>query len=82
MEECRVILFFCFSFDFSVSLPDVQRRTLDVAVKNSGGFVALQGFSLYADYCEQTVNDLRTIMGLADVILPVQKKAEYQQTLY
>uniref|UniRef100_A0A4W2G839 Extended synaptotagmin 2 n=1 Tax=Bos indicus x Bos taurus TaxID=30522 RepID=A0A4W2G839_BOBOX len=28
------------SFDFSVSLPDVQRRTLDVAVKNSGGFLS------------------------------------------
>lgn len=40
MEECRVILFSCFSFDFSVSLPDVQRRTLDVAVKNSGGFLS------------------------------------------
>lgn len=28
------------SFDFSVSLPDVQRRILDVAVKNSGGFLS------------------------------------------
>ncbi|TFK10321.1 calpain-2 catalytic subunit [Platysternon megacephalum] len=28
------------TFDFSVSLPDVQRRTLDVAVKNSGGFLS------------------------------------------
>ncbi|VCX41211.1 unnamed protein product [Gulo gulo] len=28
------------SFDFSVSLPEVQRRTLDVAVKNSGGFLS------------------------------------------
>ncbi|XP_030054597.1 extended synaptotagmin-2 isoform X2 [Microcaecilia unicolor] len=28
------------SFDFSVSLQDVQRRTLDVAVKNSGGFLS------------------------------------------
>ncbi|XP_029444370.1 extended synaptotagmin-2 isoform X2 [Rhinatrema bivittatum] len=28
------------SFDFSVSLTDVQRRTLDVAVKNSGGFLS------------------------------------------
>ncbi|XP_036284747.1 extended synaptotagmin-2 isoform X2 [Pipistrellus kuhlii] len=28
------------SFEFSVSLPDVQRRTLDVAVKNSGGFLS------------------------------------------
>uniref|UniRef100_A0A8C5UBC0 Extended synaptotagmin 2 n=1 Tax=Malurus cyaneus samueli TaxID=2593467 RepID=A0A8C5UBC0_9PASS len=27
-------------FDFSVSLPEVQRRTLDVAVKNSGGFLS------------------------------------------
>lgn len=40
METCRMILFFHFSFDFSVSLPDVQRRTLDVAVKNSGGFLS------------------------------------------
>lgn len=31
---------FLFSFDFSVSLPEVQRRTLDVAVKNSGGFLS------------------------------------------
>lgn len=29
-----------FRFDFSVSLPEVQRRTLDVAVKNSGGFLS------------------------------------------
>ncbi|XP_039381014.1 extended synaptotagmin-2 isoform X1 [Mauremys reevesii] len=28
------------TFDFSVSLPDVQKRTLDVAVKNSGGFLS------------------------------------------
>ncbi|KAM8775384.1 extended synaptotagmin-2 isoform 4-T4 [Rhynchonycteris naso] len=28
------------SFDFSVSLPEVQRRTLDIAVKNSGGFLS------------------------------------------
>ncbi|XP_067398797.1 extended synaptotagmin-2 isoform X2 [Emydura macquarii macquarii] len=28
------------TFDFSVSLPEVQRRTLDVAVKNSGGFLS------------------------------------------
>ncbi|XP_010639991.1 extended synaptotagmin-2 isoform X1 [Fukomys damarensis] len=28
------------SFDFNVSLPEVQRRTLDVAVKNSGGFLS------------------------------------------
>lgn len=28
------------SFDFSVSLPEAQRRTLDVAVKNSGGFLS------------------------------------------
>ncbi|KAM6168947.1 extended synaptotagmin-2 isoform 1-T1 [Erethizon dorsatum] len=28
------------SFDFTVSLPEVQRRTLDVAVKNSGGFLS------------------------------------------
>ncbi|KAM4873930.1 extended synaptotagmin-2 isoform 1-T1 [Thomomys bottae] len=28
------------SFDFSVSFPEVQRRTLDVAVKNSGGFLS------------------------------------------
>ncbi|XP_054582646.1 extended synaptotagmin-2 isoform X3 [Eptesicus fuscus] len=28
------------SFEFSVSLPEVQRRTLDVAVKNSGGFLS------------------------------------------
>ncbi|XP_075778852.1 extended synaptotagmin-2 isoform X3 [Pelodiscus sinensis] len=27
-------------FDFSVSLPEVQRRILDVAVKNSGGFLS------------------------------------------
>ena len=40
LEKCTMILFFCFSFDFSVSLPDVQRRTLDVAVKNSGGFLS------------------------------------------
>lgn len=40
------------------------------AVKDSGGFVALQGFSLYEEYCEQTVNDLRTMMALADVIVP------------
>ncbi|KAJ1099744.1 hypothetical protein NDU88_004842 [Pleurodeles waltl] len=28
------------TFDFSVSLADVHRRTLDVAVKNSGGFLS------------------------------------------
>uniref|UniRef100_A0A7M4EG80 Extended synaptotagmin 2 n=1 Tax=Crocodylus porosus TaxID=8502 RepID=A0A7M4EG80_CROPO len=28
------------TFDFSVSFPEVQRRTLDVAVKNSGGFLS------------------------------------------
>ncbi|XP_075068211.1 extended synaptotagmin-2 isoform X2 [Mixophyes fleayi] len=28
------------TFEFSVSLPDLQRRTLDVAVKNSGGFLS------------------------------------------
>uniref|UniRef100_A0A8C8VJS1 Extended synaptotagmin 2 n=1 Tax=Pelusios castaneus TaxID=367368 RepID=A0A8C8VJS1_9SAUR len=28
------------TFDFSVSIPEVQRRTLDVAVKNSGGFLS------------------------------------------
>ncbi|XP_039204530.1 extended synaptotagmin-2 isoform X3 [Crotalus tigris] len=28
------------AFDFSVSLSDLQRRTLDVAVKNSGGFLS------------------------------------------
>ncbi|XP_021096610.1 extended synaptotagmin-2 isoform X5 [Heterocephalus glaber] len=28
------------SFDFNVSLPEVQKRTLDVAVKNSGGFLS------------------------------------------
>lgn len=33
------VCFHC-SFDFSVSLPEVQRRTLDVAVKNSGGFLS------------------------------------------
>lgn len=33
-------LAFSLSFDFSVSLPEVQRRTLDVAVKNSGGFLS------------------------------------------
>lgn len=31
---------FSVSFEFSVSLPEVQRRTLDVAVKNSGGFLS------------------------------------------
>ncbi|KAM4706052.1 extended synaptotagmin-2 isoform 2-T2 [Rhinophrynus dorsalis] len=28
------------TFEFSVSLADIQRRTLDVAVKNSGGFLS------------------------------------------
>ncbi|XP_053115146.1 extended synaptotagmin-2 isoform X2 [Hemicordylus capensis] len=28
------------AFDYSVSLPELQRRTLDVAVKNSGGFLS------------------------------------------
>lgn len=28
------------TFEFNVSLPDLQRRTLDVAVKNSGGFLS------------------------------------------
>ncbi|XP_043919363.1 extended synaptotagmin-2 [Protopterus annectens] len=28
------------TFDFNVSVADVQRRTLDVAVKNSGGFLS------------------------------------------
>ncbi|KAM4689076.1 extended synaptotagmin-2 [Discoglossus pictus] len=28
------------TFEFSVSLPELQRRTLDVAVKNSGGFLS------------------------------------------
>ncbi|CAH2282066.1 extended synaptotagmin-2 isoform X1 [Pelobates cultripes] len=28
------------TFEFSVSLPEIQRRTLDVAVKNSGGFLS------------------------------------------
>lgn len=40
------------------------------AVKKQGGFVALLGFNLYAEYCEETLESLRTIMGLADVILP------------
>lgn len=31
---------FSVSFEFNVSLPEVQRRTLDVAVKNSGGFLS------------------------------------------
>lgn len=38
-ELTQYICFRC-SFDFSVSLPEVQRRTLDVAVKNSGGFLS------------------------------------------
>ncbi|XP_031759913.1 extended synaptotagmin-2 isoform X1 [Xenopus tropicalis] len=28
------------TFEFSVSLPELQRRTLDIAVKNSGGFLS------------------------------------------
>ncbi|XP_053324429.1 extended synaptotagmin-2 isoform X1 [Spea bombifrons] len=28
------------TFEFSVSLPEIQRRVLDVAVKNSGGFLS------------------------------------------
>ncbi|KAM5157682.1 extended synaptotagmin-2 isoform 1-T1 [Mantella aurantiaca] len=31
---------FDLKFEFSVALPDLQRRTLDVAVKNSGGFLS------------------------------------------
>lgn len=40
MVKLSKALVSCFSFDFSVSLPEVQRRTLDVAVKNSGGFLS------------------------------------------
>lgn len=40
------------------------------AVKKHGGFVALLGFNLYEEYCEQTLGDLRTMMQLADVVLP------------
>ena len=40
------------------------------AVKKHGGFVALLGFNLYEEYCEQTLADLRTMMQLADVVLP------------
>lgn len=57
--------------DVFMNWGDYSRRIAMMrAVKNSGGFVALQGFSLYEEYCEQTVNDLRTIMALADVIVP------------
>ncbi|XP_018428248.1 PREDICTED: extended synaptotagmin-2 [Nanorana parkeri] len=31
---------FDLKFEFNVTLPDLQRRTLDVAVKNSGGFLS------------------------------------------
>ena len=40
------------------------------AVKKWGGFVALLGFNLYEDYSEETLADLRTMMTLADVVLP------------
>ncbi len=40
------------------------------AIKKQGGFVALLGFNLYEEYCEETLADLRTMMQLADVVLP------------
>ena len=40
------------------------------AVKNRGGFVALQGFNLYEEYSDETIENLRIVMGLADVIVP------------
>ncbi|MBR4078069.1 MAG: polysaccharide pyruvyl transferase family protein [Oscillospiraceae bacterium] len=43
------------------------------AVKKQGGFVALLGFNLYEEYCDETLESLRTIMSLADVILPRDK---------
>ncbi len=40
------------------------------AVKKHGGFVALLGFNLYEEYSEETLGELRTMMHLADVVLP------------
>lgn len=39
-------------------------------VKNSGGFVAMLGFSLYEDYSEKTRQNLAVMASLADSIVP------------
>uniref|UniRef100_A0A8C7C1H7 Extended synaptotagmin-2 n=1 Tax=Neovison vison TaxID=452646 RepID=A0A8C7C1H7_NEOVI len=51
------------SFDFSVSLPEVQRRTLDVAVKNSGGFLSKdKGLLGKVSLGIALVTDLRSVL--------------------
>ena len=56
--------------DVYMNWGDYSRRIRTMrAVKKAGGFVALLGFSLYETYCEETKADLRTMMGLADVIV-------------
>lgn len=54
-------------------LPDgidyTARITHMKQVKADGGFVAMLGFSLYQEYGEKTIADLRTMAGLADTIV-------------
>lgn len=54
-------------------LPDGVDYTSRIAcmehVKKHGGFVAMLGFSLYENYGEKTVRDLKCMAALADVIV-------------
>lgn len=49
--------------DYSARIAHMKR------VKESGGLVALLGFSLYVEYGEQTREDIQTMAALADIIV-------------
>ena len=71
IDEMRFDGYILIGGDVFLNWADFSRRiTCMQSVKRQGGFVALQGFNLYEDYCEKTVEDLRTMMHLADVIVP------------
>lgn len=71
MDEIRFDGYVLIGGDVFLDWGDYSRRIAYMrAVKKQGGFVALQGFNLYEEYCEKTIEDLRTMMQLADVIVP------------
>jgi len=71
MEEEHFDGYIMVGGDVFMNFGNYRERILRMeAVKKHGGFVALLGFNLYEEYCEETLESLRTIMGLADVILP------------
>ncbi len=71
MEEEHFDGYIMVGGDVFMNFGNYRERIIRMeAIKKQGGFVALLGFNLYEEYCEETLESLRTIMGLADVILP------------